>query len=109
MIKSRLVYATVGALALAGVATLPAEARGLGPAIAGAAIGGAIIAGAASSAYAYAPGPAYVDPGYGYGAYDAYDGPGYYAPAYGRHYGRNAYGTYDESQHGGQPSYSRPY
>jgi hypothetical protein len=103
---SSVICATVGALALAGIATtMPAEARGgFGPGLAGAAVGGAIVAGAASSAYAYGPGPAY--------AYDSYDydgGPGYYGAPYGGRYSRNTYGSYDESQHGGQPSYSRPY
>ena len=73
MKRSFVTCATVGALALAGVATtMPAQARGLGPAIAGAAIGGAIVAGAASSAYAYGPGPYAYDNGPAYDSY-AYD------------------------------------
>jgi hypothetical protein len=104
MKRSSAIFATVGALALAGIATtLPAQARGFGPGLAGAVVGGAIVAGAASSAYAYGPGPGYYD---SY-AYDA--GPGYYGAPYGRRYNGNTYGGYDESQHGGQPSYSRPY
>jgi hypothetical protein len=90
---------------------MPAQARGLGPAIAGAAIGGAIIAGAAaSSAYAYGPGPYAYDsgPAYAYDSY-AYDaGPGYYAPYEPHRYNRNTYGTWDQSAHGGQPTYTRP-
>jgi hypothetical protein len=103
MKRSSVICATVGALALAAISTtMPAQARGgFGPGLAGAAIGGAIVAGAASSAYAYGP-------GYAYDSY-AYDsGPGYYGAPHGR-YSRNTYGGYDESQHGGQPSYTRPY
>jgi hypothetical protein len=101
MKRSSIICAAIGALALTGIATtMPAQARGLGRAIAGGVIGGAIIAGAASSAYAYDGGPAY--------AYDSYDAPGYYAP-HARRYNGNTYGGYDESQHGGQPSYSRPW
>jgi len=104
MKRSFVTCATVGALALAAVATtMPAQARGFGPAIAGAAVGGAIAAGVASSAYAYGPGPAY-------DAYDSYDaGPIYYGAPYGGRYNRNTYGSWDESQHGGQPTYTRPY
>jgi hypothetical protein len=104
MKRSSVICATVGALALAAISTtMPAQARGgFGPGLAGAAIGGAIVAGAASSAYAYGPGPAY--------AYDSYDsGPAYYGAPYSRRYNGNTYGGYDESQHGGQPSYTRPY
>ena len=98
------ICAATAALALTGFAAIaPAEARGgFGPGLAAGLIGGVLVAGAASSAYAYAPGP-----GYGYGAYDG----GYYR-SYGHRgpYGAyGAYGTYDESQHGGQPSYTRPY
>jgi hypothetical protein len=112
MKRSFVTCAAVGALALAGVATtMPAQARGLGPAIAGAVVGGAIIAGAAaSSAYAYGPGPYAYDsgPAYAYDSY-AYDaGPGYYAPYEPHRYNRNTYGTWDQSAHGGQPTYSRP-
>ncbi|MEO6840810.1 MAG: hypothetical protein ABI192_08595 [Bradyrhizobium sp.] len=99
MKRSSAIFATVGALALAGIAfTMPAEARGgFGPGIVGGVIAGAAVAGAASSAYAWAPGPGY---GPAYGAYDSYQGgPGYYA-----RYG-NSYGGYDQSQHGGQPDY----
>ena len=105
MKRSFAICATVGALALAAISTtMPAQARGgFGPGLAGAAIGGAIVAGAASSAYAYAPGP-----GYAYDSYAYDNGPGYYGAPHGR-YSRNTYGSYDESQHGGQPSYSRPY
>jgi len=102
MKRSSVIFATVGALALAGIAsTMPAEARGgFGPGLVGGAIAGVAIAGAASSAYAYAPGPGYG--GSGYGAYDSYQGgPGYYAP-----YGYSR-GGYDQSQHGGQPYYGR--
>ena len=108
MTRSSMMFATVGVVALAGLAaTAPAEARrGFRPGIAvGAAgiaagvIAGAAIAGAASS-YAYAP---------GYGGYGGY-GPGYYyggpAPYYGgpASYGYS-YGGYggDQSQLGGQP------
>jgi hypothetical protein len=111
MKRSFTICATVSALALAGIATTaPASARGgFGPAIAGGVIAGALVAGAASSAYAYDAGP------YAYGGYEGgpgyYEGgPGYYAP-YGRSFSRTPYGTYgvfDDSQHGGQPSYSRP-
>ena len=110
MKRSFVTFAAVGALALAGVATtMPAQARGLGPAIAGAAVGGAIIAGAAaSSAYAYGPGPYAYDNGPAYDSY-AYDaGPGYYAPYEPHRYNRNTYGTWDQSAHGGQPTYTRP-
>jgi hypothetical protein len=104
MKRTSMISGAVVALALTGFATtMPAEARGgFGPGLAAGVIGGAVIAGAASSAYAYAPGP-----GYGYGAYDG----GYYRSyGYRGSYGPyGAYGTYDESQHGGQPSYSRPY
>ena len=88
--------ATVGALALTGIAsTRPAEARrGFGPGLAGGLIAGAVIAGAASSAYAWAP----ESPGpvYGYGGYAC--GPVYYGVPY---------GGYDQSRHGGQPYYGR--
>jgi hypothetical protein len=103
MKRSSVICATVGALALAGIAAMPAQARGFGPGLAGALVGGAIVAGAASSAYAYGPDPGYYD---SY-AYDA--GPGYYGAPYSRRYNGNTYGGYDESQHGGQPSYSRPF
>jgi hypothetical protein len=105
--KRSSIFATVGALALAGIAsTMPAQARGgFGPGLAGGVIAGAVIAGAASSAYAWAPGPGYGGPGPGYAAYGSYDsyegGPGYYAP-----YGYS-YGGYDQSRHGGQPYYER--
>ena len=104
MKRSFIIFATVGAVALTGIAsTMPAEARGgFGPGLAGRVIAGALIAGAASSAYAWAPGPGYGGPGPGYGAYGSYEGgPGYYAP-----YGYS-YGGYDQSQHGGQPYYGR--
>jgi hypothetical protein len=104
MKRSAIIFATVGALVLTGVAsTGSAEARrGFGPGIAGGVIAGAAIAGAASSAYAWAPGPAY-----GYGSYA---GPGYYgAPGpYGYSYGGYGGSYGDESAHGGQPYYSRP-
>jgi hypothetical protein len=94
----------LGALALAGTAaTAPAQARDFHPGFAGGVIAGALVAGAASSAYAYAPGPGY---GYGYGYVDE----GYPGPVYGGR-GRGPYqtfGVYDESAHGGQPSYTRP-
>jgi hypothetical protein len=99
MKRSAIIFATVSALVLTGIAsTRPAEARrGFGPGIgiAGGLIAGAAIAGAASSAYAWAPG--YAEPVYGYEGY----GPGYYdgGPA---PYGYS-YGGYDQSQHGGQP------
>ena len=103
MKRSAIIFATVGALALTGIAsTGPAEARrGFGPGLAGGLIAGAVIAGAASSAYAFAPG--YPGPVYGYSGY----GPGYYGgPApYGYYYG--GYGGHDQSQHGGQPYYDR--
>ena len=93
-----IVCATVGALALSGIATaVPAQARGFGPGFAGGLVAGALVGGAASSAYAYAPSPGY---GYGYGWE-----PGYYARSSGPY---ETFGVYDESQHGGQPSYSRP-
>jgi hypothetical protein len=96
--------ATVGTLALSGIATtMPAQARHFGPGFAGGLIAGALVAGAASSAYAYGPGYAY------YGDGPVYDGPVYYGygPGY---YGRyrhpyQSYGVYNDSQHGGQPSY----
>ena len=107
MKRSLITFAAVGALALAGVAT-SAQARDLGPAIAGAAVGTAIAAGVASS-YAYDAGPGYAyEPGPAYDAY-AYDaGPGYYAPYQPHRYNRNTYGTWDQSAHGGQPTYTRP-
>ena len=99
---SAVLCGTVGALALAGLATtVPAQARDFGPAFAGGVVAGALAAGAASSAYAYAPGPGYAYEGYAYEGY----APGYYARN-GRPY--QTFGVYDESQHGGQPSYSRP-
>ncbi|MDA9435825.1 hypothetical protein [Bradyrhizobium sp. CCBAU 51627] len=107
MRSSARICATVGALALTGIATtVPAQARHFGPGFAGGLIAGALLAGAASSAYAYAPGPDYgyaPDPDYVYA----------YAPAPGYYFGRRehpyrTYGVYDESQHGGQPSYSSP-
>ena len=102
MKSSAILCAAAGALALGGVATTsPAQARGFGPAFAGGVVAGALVAGAASSAYAYAPGPGYAYDGYAYEGY----APGYYARS-GRPY--QTYGVYDESQHGGQPSYSRP-
>jgi hypothetical protein len=102
MKRSAIIFATVSALVLTGIAsTRPAEARrGFGPGIgiAGGLIAGAAIAGAASSAYAYSP--EYPGPGYGYGGY----APGYYGgPA---PYGYS-YGGYDQSQHGGQPYVGR--
>jgi hypothetical protein len=108
MKRSAIVFATVGALALTGIAsTRPAEARrGFGPGLAGGLIAGALIAGAASTAYAWAPG----EPGpvYGYGGPGYYAGPGYYgAPVPYGYYGYS-YGRYgDQSQHGGQPYYGR--
>ena len=110
MKRSAIIFATVGALILTGVAsTRPAEARrGFGPGLAGGLIAGALIAGAASSAYAWAPGD--TGPVYGYDGYEGgpayYGGPGYYrGPApYGHYYGG---GGYDQSQHGGQPYYGR--
>lgn len=91
--------AIIGVVAVAGLATtMPAQARHFRPGFAGGLVAGALVAGAASSAYAYAPGPGYAYGGYGWGpGYDARDGGAY----------RN-YGVYDESQHGGQPSYTRP-
>ncbi|GGI34305.1 hypothetical protein [Bradyrhizobium guangdongense] len=107
MRSSALVCATVGALALTGIATTaPAQARHFGPAFAGGLIAGALVAGAASSAYAYAPGPGYAyddGPAYTYGYASA---PGYYIPR--REHPYRTYGVYDESQHGGQPSYTSP-
>ncbi len=100
MKRSAIVFATVGALALTGIASIrPAEARrGFGPGLAGGLIAGAVIAGAASSAYAWAPeGPG---PVYGYGSYVG--GPVYYGGPYGY-----SYGGYDQSRHGGQPYYGR--
>lgn len=96
----------IGAVALAAVATtMPAEARNFRSGLAGGLVAGAIIGGAASSAYAYAPGP-----GYGYEGYDGYDGygvsPGYGVRRSGTPY--RTFGVYDESQHGGQPSYTQP-
>ena len=101
MKTSSIICTTVGALALTAVATtMPAEARhGFEPGLAGGVIAGALVAGAASSAYAYGPGLGYV-----YGGYESE--PGYYAP-YGHPY--ETYGAYNESQHGGQPSYSQPW
>ena len=101
MKRSFVTLAAVSALALAGIAsTTSAEARGLGPAIAGGVIAGAAVAGVAG-AYAYDAGPGY----YGNDSY-AYDaGPGYYEP---HRYNRNTYGTWDQSAHGGQPTYTRP-
>ncbi|THD70886.1 MAG: hypothetical protein E7813_06780 [Bradyrhizobium sp.] len=104
MQRSAIIFATVGALALTAiVSTGTAEARrGFRPGFPGALIAGAAIAGVASSAYAWAPG----DPRPVYG-YDGYvGGPGYYAGPVPYGY---SYGGYDESRHGGQPSYSRPY
>jgi hypothetical protein len=108
MKRSAIIFATVGALVLTGIAsTRPAEARrGFGPGLAGGLIAGAVLAGAASSAYAWAPG--YPEPVYGYGGY----GPGGYygGPAPYGYYGGPAsyYGGYgDQSQHGGQPYYGR--
>ena len=105
MKRSAIIFATVGALALAGIAsTGPAEARrGFGPGLAGGLIAGALIAGAASSAYAYAPG--YYGPAYGYGG-GGY-GPGYYGGSVPYGYSYGGYGGYDQSQHGGQPYYGR--
>jgi hypothetical protein len=103
MKSSGIICATIGAVAVAGIATtMPAEARGFGPGFAGGMIAGALAAGAVSSAYAYAPGPGYAYPGYAYYGY----GPGYYAPYNSAH---RAYGVYNESQHGGQPAYGQPY
>ena len=98
MKRSAIIFATVGALALTGIAsTRPAEARrGFGPGLAGGLIAGAVIAGAASAAYAWAP----EGPVYGYGGYAG--GPVYYGVPYGY-----SYGGYDQSRHGGQPSYGR--
>lgn len=101
MKKTAMVFAAVGALAVAGIATTkPAEARhGFGPGPIGGAIAGAAIAGAASAAYAYAPGP-------DYGYDDGYEGrPGYYGR--GAPYGYSYSGYGDQSQHGGQPYYGR--
>jgi hypothetical protein len=101
MKSSALVCTAIGALALGGIATtMPAQARDFGPALAGGLIAGALVAGALSSAYAYAPGPAYAYDGYGWG-------PGYYG-YYGGRGPYHTYGSFDESQHGGTPSYSRP-
>jgi hypothetical protein len=106
MKKTAIIFATIGALALTGIAsTRPAEARrGFGPGLAGGLIAGALIAGAASSAYAWAPGPGY---GPDYGAYNNYEG----GPDYDRGpvpYGYS-YGGYggDQSRHGGQPYYGQ--
>ena len=62
MRKAVIVLATVGAVALTGIASLsPAEARGgfgrggFGPALAGGLIAGAVIGGLASSAYGGGP------------------------------------------------------
>src|ERR1700744_2253412 len=110
MKRSLLTFAAVSALALAGGATTTsAAARCRGRGIPGAAVGTAIAAGVASSAYAYDAGPGYAyDAGPGYDAY-AYDaGPGYYAPYEPHRYRRNDYGTWDQSAHGGQPTYTRP-
>jgi hypothetical protein len=101
MKKAAIVLATAGALALAGIASSSAEARGFGPALAGGLIAGAVVGGIASSAYARGPGYGYYDsyaaaPGYYYGGPSGY-GPGYPAP----------YGYGDQSQHGGQPYYGR--
>lgn len=94
-----IVSAAVGALALGGLVTaVPAQARGFGPGFAGGLVAGAIVGGAVSSAYAYAPGPGYAYGGYGWE-------PGYYARSSQPY---ETFGVYDESQHGGQPSYSRP-
>jgi len=103
MKASGLICTTVGALAAIGMATtVPAQARHWGPGLVGGLAAGALIAGAASSAYAYAPGPGYAyDDGYAYNGY----GPGY---RWGRNRAYETYGVYDESQHGGQPSYVRP-
>jgi hypothetical protein len=95
MKPSAIISATIGAVALTGLAmTMPAQARGFGPAIAGGVIAGGLVAGAATSAYAYDTGPY------------AYDGGRVYYEHRGHPY--RTFGTYDESQHGGQPSYSRP-
>jgi hypothetical protein len=102
MRKLSIICATVGAIALTGLVTAaPAAARsGWGPGFAGGLVGGAIVGGAASSAYDYAPGP-----GYGVGGYESEYGVRGYG-SYGHPY--RTFGTYDESQHGGQPSYGRP-
>jgi hypothetical protein len=110
MKSSIAICATAGALAVAAIATtMPAQARYFGPGVAGGLIAGALVAGAASSAYAYAPGPGYAYPGYAYPGY-AYDGymagPGYYVRSRGPY---ATYGVPDDSQHGGQPSYARPF
>lgn len=95
-----IICASIGALALATIAaTAPVQARGFGRAFVGGAVAGAVLAGAASSAYAYAPGPGYAYESYGWR-------PGYYG-RYGHPY--ETYGVYDESQHGGEPSYTRPF
>jgi hypothetical protein len=102
MKPSGIICTIVGALSVAGIATtMPAQARHFGPGFVGGAIAGAIVAGAASSAYAYSAGPGYAYPGYAYYGY----GPGYYAPDNSAH---RAFGVYDDSQHGGQPSYGQP-
>ncbi|MCK1393682.1 hypothetical protein [Bradyrhizobium sp. 1] len=103
MKASGLICTTVGTLAAIGMATtVPAQARHWGPGFVGGLAAGALIAGAASSAYAYAPGPGYAYDSY---AYDGY-GPGPRWDRRNRAY--ETYGVYDESQHGGQPSYVRP-
>ncbi len=106
MKRSAVIFATVGAIALAGIAsTKPAEARrGFGPGLAGGLIAGAVIGGVASSAYAWAPDRGYGYAGPGYGAYDGYQaGPGYYGGSAPYGYSYSGYG--DQSQHGGQPYY----
>lgn len=97
-----MICTTAAALTLTGAATMmPAQARHLGPGFVGGAIAGAAVAGAAASAYAYAPGPAY-----GYGeAYGYEPAPGTYGR---REHPYRSYGVYDESEHGGQPSYTQP-
>ena len=97
MKKPAIVLVTVGALALAAIASpSPAEARGrFGPAFAGGLVTGAIIGGLASFAYAWGPAYGYSgvyapryygncpEPGYGeYYNWGRYAVPGYGAPVY---------------------------
>jgi len=86
--KPAIVLMTVGALALAAIASPdPAEARGrFGPAFAGGLVAGAIIGGLASSAYAWGP-------GYGYSGVYA-PNYGVYAPSYNGNCPEPGYGEY---------------
>jgi hypothetical protein len=119
MRKTAIVLAAAGALGVSALAApTPAEAHwrgGFGPALAGGLIGAAIVGGLASSAYAWGPGYGYPAYGYApayYGGYPGYYGSYAYAPAY---YGyryrrvvRPAYAYYGPRFYAG-PRYYRGY